>query len=111
MPRPRADICAARAAGQRVGCGSQRASVQGLAWNNFSNPTCRPTNLIEAPSARRALWLKRARARAQERLRDVDSGQPATLLTYIPERALANSSAAYGLQFRQLPVRGPAPAP
>jgi len=85
--------------------------VQGLAWNNFSNPTCRPTNLIEAPSARRALWLKRARARAQERLRDVDSGQPATLLTYIPERALANSSAAYGLQFRQLPVRGPAPAP
>ena len=41
----------------------------------------------------------------------MDSGQPATLLTYIPERALANSSAAYGLQFRQLPVRGPAPAP
>ncbi len=81
----------------------------GTGLEQLFHPNLQAKQSCKPPSARRALWLKRARARAQERLRDVDSGQPATLLTYIPERALANSSAAYGLQFRQLPVRGPAP--
>jgi len=49
-------------------------------------------------------------AGAQANLTDMDRGRPAAPLAYVPTHAMGNSSLAFGLQYRQLPVRCPPPA-